>query len=143
MIYPAAIHAPHRARKSPKNAFPLKNVENGGQIMPLFQTQASDMPTMHPPNKARNMPIITGFPLGSRRIMGDSIATHRGVVVTRTTELEMVVYSSEDIQVAKWIARKNPDANPSSNSLDVNFWSSGLYLKKTIGAKIILAINSR
>lgn len=56
---------------------------------------------------------------GSLRKKGEKRATHKGIVLTRTTELATVVYSREVIHVAKCKARKIPDraANPSSRRL--------------------------
>jgi hypothetical protein len=42
-------------------------------------------------------------------VSGESSATHNGEVETRITELATVVYASEVIQVAKWIARNSPE----------------------------------
>jgi hypothetical protein len=39
-------------------------------------------------------------------VSGARIATHNGEVPTKTTELATVVYSRDEIQVAKWIAKK-------------------------------------
>jgi hypothetical protein len=47
--------------------------------------------------------------MGSFIVNGENNATQRGTVVTNTTELATEVYWSEEIQVAKCIARKMPD----------------------------------
>ena len=56
---------------------------------------------MVPPSRANPIPKITVRPTGSRMVSGAKIATHSGAVLTSTTELATLVYSSEVIQVAK------------------------------------------
>jgi hypothetical protein len=56
---------------------------------------------MIPPTIATNNPIFTKRVTLSPQNNGESNPTHNGVVVTRTTELATVVYSSDVIQLAK------------------------------------------
>ena len=68
---------------------------------PLFHEHASPEPITIPPTNAKLIPITTGRVSGSRKKKGESSATHNGPVLTKTTELATVVYSSDEIQVAK------------------------------------------
>ena len=97
------------------------------------------MATIAPPTRVSNIPIMTGFPLGSRRMSGESRATHNGVVVTSTTELATLVYFSEDIQVAKCNARKKPDKSARRISFRVRILSSCQCLVSAIGARMTIA----
>jgi hypothetical protein len=74
-------------------------------------------------------PIFTCEEIGSLRITGERIATHKGVVVAKTTELATLVYSREVIQVAKWIARNTPESNPRKRSL-LDSWMRALRYRK-------------
>jgi hypothetical protein len=56
---------------------------------------------------------------GSLMATGANKATHKGAVLTNTTELATDVYSREDIQVAKCIAKKNPERTARKISLRV------------------------
>src|SRR3990172_5520176 len=120
-IYPVAIHAPKSARKSPRKAFPLKKFWNDGHVIePACHTQASLIPTMIPPVKAKMSPTIAVPPTRSRNKIGANNVTHKGVVVTKTTELATVVYSRDVIQVAKCNARKMPDKRAKIHSRRFN-----------------------
>ena len=57
---------------------------------------------------------------------GASSATHKGFVVTNTTELATEVYSNDRIQVAKCSARNNPASAASSNSRRESLRNSAL-----------------
>lgn len=71
------------------------------------------------------------------------MATHNGVVVTKTTELAMEVNCNEVIQVAKCSARNMPDKIPFSKLAEVIFRHSGPCLINAIGTRTKLAITSR
>src|SRR5688572_18505712 len=99
--YPETAHAPARASKLPPIARPCMASDNDGQTKPLFQTHASDAPITVPPKRASARPTIAALDKCSPRKKGEANATHRGPVLTNTTELATLVYSSELIQVAK------------------------------------------
>jgi hypothetical protein len=78
------------------------NDSNAGQVTPpILTVQASCIPTKIPPARATTSPIATIDDNRSRKMSGENSPTHSGVVVTSTTELATLVYSSEVIQVAK------------------------------------------
>jgi hypothetical protein len=71
----------------------------------------------------------------SSRNKGARRATHKGEVLTRTTELATDVYSRDVIQVAKCRARKVPDRKANPHSLGLREEISFRCLKSTKGAK--------
>jgi len=75
--------------------------------------------------------------------IGESSATQSGPVDTNTTELATDVYSSEDIHVAKWTARNNPETSPRLNSRRVRVRSSTRCRVMAIGASRRVAKVSR
>ena len=77
-----------------------------------------------PPRIASPKPSSAVRPSRSRSKKGETRATQSGPVLTRTTELATVVYSSEEIQVAKWTARKRPATDPRINSRGVKAFTS-------------------
>ncbi len=70
---------------------------------------------------------------------GESSATQSGPVLTNTTELATLVYSSDDIQVAKCAARKMPEKTQSRISVRVKRFISSRCLMSAIGARIRVA----
>ncbi len=101
--------APIRASK-----FPSKTP---GEAMLLLDTQdkLEDVNehsfarlTINPPRMATARPTMVIRLDFSFNISGEKSATQIGVVVTSTTELETLVYSSEVIQAAKCTANSNP-----------------------------------
>jgi len=71
--------------------------------------------------------------------IGESNATQSGPVLTKTTELATLVYSREDIQVAKCKARKIPEKAPGSISFRVKRFISSRCLVSAMGARIRVA----
>jgi hypothetical protein len=69
-------------------------------------------------------------------VSGARIATHKGEVLTKTTELATVVYSRDEIQVAKCTARKMPARTASKISRRVKDHSSLLWRWIAKGARI-------
>ncbi len=83
-----------------------------GHEIPIAVTlQESAKPTIVLPSKATIKPINTRRGIRSRRIGAENIATHKGVVVTNTTELATLVYCREVIQVAKCNASNAPESS--------------------------------
>ena len=143
-MYPAAAKAPIRARKSPRKALPPTKSENEGQTRDApVRVQESLRATIVPPMSASPIPINTGRVTGSLMVSGASSATHSGVVVTSTTELATVVYSSEVIQVAKWTARNSPESSASPRVRRVRARSSGRWRCQTSGASTSAAMLMR
>ena len=99
--YPVTAQAPKRARIFPNIGRPCKTSEKLGQDKLPFQTHALANPIIVPPIKVKNKPINAGRASFSFRKIGDSRVTQSGPVLTNTTELATVVYSSEEIHVAK------------------------------------------
>ena len=79
-------------------------------------------------------PHNTGRVIGSLIVTGESKATQSGVVDTSTTELATEVYSSEVIQVAKWIARKKPESRARPSSRRFRRANSARWRISTIGS---------
>jgi len=77
---------------------------------------ASANPIIVPPTNAKTNPKTAMPAKRSFSSRGEKIATHNGPVETNTTELATDVYSSDDIHVAKWMARKMPEMIPSTKS---------------------------
>src|SRR3989304_9016832 len=100
--------APATARRSPAGGEPRAASTDGDGESPRA--------IAIPPANARASPITTDRVMGSRIVIGDKTATNSGMVLTRTTALATVVYSREVIQVAKWRARKAPEAAASPRS---------------------------
>ncbi len=73
-----------------------------------------------PPRSASPSPANAPDDNRSFRKNGETNATHSGPVLTSTTELATVVYSSDVIHVAKCSPRNNPEATPKSSSLRVS-----------------------
>ena len=91
-------------------AFPSINIISWGQDKPFeLSWHESLIPTIMPPIKVTTRPSQTYQGKGSLSRNGESIATHKGDVVTNTTELATVVYWIEVIQVAKWNASNIPE----------------------------------
>lgn len=86
------------------------------------------------------MTVLVSF---SFRKIGAINATQSGEVLTRTTELVMVVYSRDVIQVAKCTARKIPESSPSKSSLRVSWRNSSRCRIRAGGARNKLASNRR
>ena len=70
-------------------------------MIPAFHEQLSLNPIIVPPMRVRIIPMIMFLVSFSLRKIGARIATQSGDVLTSTTELVMVVYSRDVIQVAK------------------------------------------
>jgi len=75
--------------------------------------------------------------------IGEKIATHKGAVVTRTTELATLVYSRDVIQKAKWNAKKMPDNANKDRVLHPVNTISRLNRLKQKGARMTAAIAKR
>lgn len=107
-----------------------------GQESPsVDQEQKSPIPIINPPIRAMIIPAAVYLEMGSFKKKGENAATHNGVVVTRTTELATLVYSSEVIQAAKCTDRKNPDNKRRTRVFEEIFLISLRYLNRT-GGKI-------
>jgi hypothetical protein len=76
-------------------------------------------------------------------VMGDIIATHKGIVVTSTTELATEVYSSDVIQKAKWNARNIPANTKNIKTFPLTYKISFLCENKINGIKINVARPNR
>ena len=84
--------------------------------------QTPDMAIKVAPINVRLSPQNADFDNFSFRNIGESRAIHIGPVLTNTTELATDVYAREEIQQAKWIAKKIPERMPSANS----WWESAV-----------------
>lgn len=104
---------------------------------------ASASPMIVPPHSDSANPTTATRLNRSFNNMGDSTATHNGPVDTKTAELATVVYSSEVIHAAKWIARKMPDTTPNTISLRVKRLISARYCVNAMGAINKVAIVNR
>ncbi len=124
-------------------AGPCRICPNCGQRKPLFQLQASDSAMIIPPKIAMHKPATAARVMRSSRRKGESSATQSGPVDTNTTELATVVYSREEIQVAKCTARKSPANIPGRYSLRVRLFSSARWRSRAKGAKSSVANVSR
>ena len=78
---------------------------------------ASDNPIIVPPVSASPNPMMAVRARFSFNNNGASSATQSGPVLTNTTELATLVYSSDDIHVAKCKARKMPEKPQSRISI--------------------------
>jgi len=81
------------------------------------------------------MPMRINRDNGSLIVIGANKATHKGAVLTNTTELATDVYSKEDIQVAKCTAKKNPERIARSISLRFKDANSPRCRLTAIGAR--------
>lgn len=133
---PVTVHAPRSARKLPTLRVPATHLR---RAMPAFQTHASDSPIIVPPASDNPSPMIAVCARCSFDRSGESNATQSGPVLTNTTELATLVYSSEDIHVAKCTARKMPEKTPSMISLRVKRFISSRCFVKAIGASRTVA----
>ena len=79
---------------------------------------------MVPPIRASVNPMIDARDKCSLSSIGESSATQSGPVATNTAELATLVYSREEIHVAKWAARNRPETIPNVISLRVRVLSS-------------------
>jgi hypothetical protein len=94
------------------------------------------IPTTTTPIRVNISPIITALWMDSFIVNGESKATHKGTVLTRTTELATVVYCSELIHVAKCNAKNIPDSNARSNSPREREVKSRLRVETATGTRI-------
>ena len=105
--------------------------------------QTPDVAIKTAPISVRPNPKNADFDNFSFRIKGESRAIHIGPVQTNTTELATDVYSREEIQHAKCIAKKIPERKPSANSCRVRAFKSERWYFHVNGAKAMLAKNNR
>jgi hypothetical protein len=82
------------------------------------------------------MPMRISRDKGSLMVTGAKKATHKGAVLTNTTELATEVYSKEDIQVAKCTAKKNPERTAREISLRLKEINSLRYRLMANGARM-------
>ena len=111
----------------------------GWQTRPAWKEHESFNEISVPPKTANINPQKTDLVNFSCKKKGDNKATHKGPVDTRSTELETLVYSSEEIHDAKCTANKRPERNASRNSFWVKAFNSFLCVNKAEGAKKRLA----
>ena len=78
-----------------------------------------------------NMPLIER---DSRSRKNAKMVTQIGPVETRTTEADTLVYSSEVIQVEKWMDKNNPERIINTTSFFEREYISDLCFIKAIGA---------